>query len=338
MIPQRISLRGFLSYRDEQEVRFDGSSLWILSGLNGSGKSTVFDALTYALFGQHRGGHQRAHELINADSDGAAIEFDFTQDDQTYRVRRTLKRNIKGGATGTQQILALLPGDPTDDSSRWMPIEGTGRRTEFEEWIRDHIGLNYETFTSSILLLQGKAEKLLDSTAKGRFEVLAGIVDLERYQRLHEKADSQRKATKTKVETFKRQVDALPEVTELELVAVQNRIAEAETVRQKGQAELDRWQNLEFQAKRWADLQVKRTNLHQRWQQAQTLLTQAETIEKDLARLRELETVLPHVETAVKQRHQAQEASDRIVQLAGARARISTAKLRNAVRARRRRV
>jgi len=65
MIPQRVYLRGFLSYRDEQEVRFDGSSLWMLSGLNGSGKSSVFDAVTYALFGHHRGGRVEAHELIN---------------------------------------------------------------------------------------------------------------------------------------------------------------------------------------------------------------------------------------------------------------------------------
>ena len=57
MIPQRVLLKGFLCYTDEQEVRFDGSAtLWMLSGLNGSGKSSIFDAVTYALFGHHRGG------------------------------------------------------------------------------------------------------------------------------------------------------------------------------------------------------------------------------------------------------------------------------------------
>ena len=56
MIPLRIMLKGFLCYRDEQEVLLDGSSLWMLAGLNGSGKSAVFDAMTFALFGCHRGG------------------------------------------------------------------------------------------------------------------------------------------------------------------------------------------------------------------------------------------------------------------------------------------
>ena len=58
MIPQRVKLSGFLSYKDEQEIRFDESPLWMLSGVNGSGKSSIFDAVTFALFGHHRGGAQ----------------------------------------------------------------------------------------------------------------------------------------------------------------------------------------------------------------------------------------------------------------------------------------
>ena len=65
MIPHRIKMSGFLSYKDEQEVRFDDAPLWMLAGNNGSGKSSVFDAVTYALFGHHRGGSQNAAELIN---------------------------------------------------------------------------------------------------------------------------------------------------------------------------------------------------------------------------------------------------------------------------------
>ena len=46
MIPRRIALKGFLCYRDEQVIDFDGADLWVLSGRNGSGKSAVFDAMT----------------------------------------------------------------------------------------------------------------------------------------------------------------------------------------------------------------------------------------------------------------------------------------------------
>ena len=92
MIPQRVKLSGFLSYKDEQEVRFDGSQLWMLSGTNGSGKSSIFDAVTYALFGHHRGGRLEAAELINKESNTLAVEFDFSLDRQLYRIKRTVRR------------------------------------------------------------------------------------------------------------------------------------------------------------------------------------------------------------------------------------------------------
>src|SRR5262249_4134505 len=162
---------GFLCYTDEQEVGFDGASLWMLSGLNGSGKSTVFDAVTYALFGHHRGGKTEAHELINKDRDKLVVEFDFTLDQQLYRAKRTLRRNTRGGASGTQQILRYE--EDSGGPGKWEAVEGTGLKKDFDVWVAENIGLTYETFTSSVLLLQGKAEKLLSSGPADRRAVLA---------------------------------------------------------------------------------------------------------------------------------------------------------------------
>ena len=82
MIPQRIKLSGFLSYRDEQEIPFAGSAVWMLAGVNGSGKSSVFDAVTYAFFGHHRGGSQNAIELINKSEvkEGAKAQLKMEND------------------------------------------------------------------------------------------------------------------------------------------------------------------------------------------------------------------------------------------------------------------
>ena len=91
MIPQRIKLKGFLCYKEEQTIDFDGNAtLWMLSGLNGSGKSSIFDAVTYALFDHHRGGGRFAVELINKDSDTLLVEFDFLLDGKLHRAKRTL--------------------------------------------------------------------------------------------------------------------------------------------------------------------------------------------------------------------------------------------------------
>src|SRR5438270_1547205 len=135
MIRRRICLRGFLCYREEQEVDFSGSTLWMLAGLNGSGKSAVFDAVTYALFGHHRGGSQHASELINKDSDGFQVEFDFLLDAELYRAKRTLRKTNRGTPSATQQISVHRPVDGRP--GRWEPVEDTNRKTEYDRWIRD---------------------------------------------------------------------------------------------------------------------------------------------------------------------------------------------------------
>ena len=308
MIPLRIMLKGFLCYRDEQEVLLDGSSLWMMAGLNGSGKSAVFDAMTFALFGTHRGGSLQMVELINHDSDRMHVELDFALDGQIYQVKRTVVRRAQGGANVTQQVYRLQPPATPGGEGVKEAIPDTGRRTEFNAWVREHIGLTYETFTSSVLLLQGRAEKLLDSTASGRFEVLAGIVDLDRYRKLHDRTDTRRKEFKASVEVLEHQLKGLPEVTPIELAEVDGRIVTAEEERQQAQAELERLQELERLARQWAELQVKRATLEQRWQQAQGVVAESASIQKDLKRLNELKDVLPQLQIAASNRKKVRDS------------------------------
>jgi DNA repair exonuclease SbcCD ATPase subunit len=301
VIPLRIMLKGFLCYRDEQEVLLDGSSLWMMAGLNGSGKSAIFDGMTFALFGHHRGGGQQIVELINHDSDRLNVEYDFALDGQTFRIRRTATRQARGdSARVTQQVLRRATANGTGE--RWEPVENTSSKTAFNEWVHDHIGLNYETFTSSVLLLQGRAEKLLEAGGKDRFEVLAGVVDLERYRRLFEKADTRRKELKSKVEVLRNQLDAHPAVSDEELAAVDERIRAAESRIAQGEAEVKRLLDVEGQARRWAELLAKKEAVEQRWRLAEVTLADAVAIQRDLDRLRELDDVLPLLTSACERK------------------------------------
>ena len=209
MIPQRIKLSGFLSYKDEQEICFDESPLWMLSGTNGSGKSSIFDAVTFALFGPHRGGSQSAVELINKESNTLAVEFDFTIEKQLYRVKRTVRRQKNDKLASTQQVMKFLPererlarffgrhARPRRRSHREDSL-GTRSRHDLQGQVRrmgegqDRSRLRDVHLVGAAL--QGKSEKLLDSTPAGRARVLARIVDLERYQKLHAKADDKRRS------------------------------------------------------------------------------------------------------------------------------------------------
>jgi DNA repair exonuclease SbcCD ATPase subunit len=305
MIPQRIKLKGFLCYKEEQAIDFDGTAtLWMLSGLNGSGKSSIFDALTYALFDHHRGGGRFAVELINKDSEAMLVEFDFLLDGKLHRAKRTLKRDNKGGARGTQQILRF-------DDGKFEPLPDTGQKGMFDAWVKENVGLNYETFTSSVLLLQGKAEKLLDSKPEGRREVLAGIVDLDRFRKLFDRADEERKTHEATLKSLASKLAALPVVLPLEIQEAKGRIDEADSVRQAGRAEVERLQALEYDARAWQDLQQRMAAARGRYQQARDLLTQSAAIEQAADRLRELREVMPKLNEIVVRRgesHQAKEA------------------------------
>ncbi len=308
MIPQRVLLKGFLCYTDEQEVRFDGAAtLWMLSGLNGSGKSSIFDAVTYALFGHHRGGGSQAVELINKDSDLLLVEFDFLLDGQLYRAKRTAKRDNKGGARGTQQIYRR----ESDGDGKWIPVENTGAANGFKDWIGDNIGLNYDTFTSSVLLLQGHAEKLLGSKPEERRKVLASIVDLERYEKLHKNADEERKSLEGTLKNLSGRLAALPNVTPMDVAEADGRIHETELAREQARGDVEKLLGLEAKAREWVALQSRLADARRRWEQAERLLHEGAAIEKDVERLRELRDVLPRLQVIAEQRNEVHKAEEK---------------------------
>jgi exonuclease SbcC len=313
MIPQRIKMAGFLSYRDEQEIRFDGSPLWMLSGTNGSGKSSVFDAVTFALFGYHRGGSQNLSELINKDSRELSVEFDFTCDQQRYRIQRTLKRQKNDKIQSTQQIFRYDSTQSATDP--WQAIPDTHSKKEFDRWIKDHIGLDYETFTSSVLLLQGKSEKLLDSTPAGRASVLSRIVDLERYQKLHAKADERRKELKGQLDVISNQLEAIPEVSDEEFAQVQARIATTQAAYDQAVQKVDNLLALQQRAQRWTETSKRLADKRQQLAEAEKLLGTAVKIEKDYQRFSELKSVLPLVGTIVTERGHIRDSERRSEEL-----------------------
>ena len=102
MIPIKLSISGFLSYRDPVEIEFTGFSLACIAGANGAGKSSILDAITWVLFGQAR---KRDESLINAQSDVAEVMLCFAYEGNLYRVMRANPR----GKTGVLEFHIAQP-------------------------------------------------------------------------------------------------------------------------------------------------------------------------------------------------------------------------------------
>lgn len=194
MIPLQLYLSGFLSYRDPIEVDFTSFELACISGLNGAGKSSLLDAITWSLFGQAR---KRDESLINLQSDAAEVIFTFAYEENIYRVQRSLPRG-KGTSLEFQVLDAKSKAKSRSQSSFlsqgvWRPLtERTMRETQ--ERIEQVLLLDYDTFVNAAFFLQGKADQFTQQTASKRKEVLGSILGLESWETYRLRTAERRRA------------------------------------------------------------------------------------------------------------------------------------------------
>ena len=180
MIPQKLSLRNFMCYRDDgQALDFAGIRLACISGDNGNGKSALLDAITWALWGKARA--KTDDELINLLATEMEVEFQFLLGQNSYRVIRKRSKLQKG-----QTLLELQ----VHDSTGWRSITGNTIR-DTERKIVDLLRMEYDTFINSTFLLQGRADEFTMKPPTQRKQILADILGLSVYDELEAKAKEQ---------------------------------------------------------------------------------------------------------------------------------------------------
>src|SRR4051794_26344279 len=119
-------MTGWMRYKDEQVADFSQGSLISICGDNGAGKSSIFDAITFALYGRHRLGAVGTEDLITQDADRLEVEYIFELNGTRFRVHRGRSRGSKtegktavaGAATSALHTLDRSTGD-------WLPVSGT---------------------------------------------------------------------------------------------------------------------------------------------------------------------------------------------------------------------
>lgn len=300
MVPVRINLEGFMSYRHRQTLDFEGQALWVLAGPNGAGKSAVFDAMTFALYGRYRGGEQQhATRLINHSADLLRIEFEFRVGSRTYQVLRTCPK--KGASIW--EAFEWVDG-------AWSRIEGADRVSECEAWTTRTLGLGYEAFVSSVMLVQGQSERLLKANPSERYDVLAELIDLRPYQVLEDRAQRLQKRHETHLDLLEGSLRAVPETSEEELAAAQSRTVASQEAYDRADQEVERWVKIWEGAKRYAKLQKDREVHAAQLDRDRELLARASEVQAGLDRHQELSGVLePLRKLAGLRQKQDQEAA-----------------------------
>ncbi len=201
MIPIRLSISGFLSYREPVELDFTSFDLACIAGPNGAGKSSLLDAITWALFGQAR---KRDDSIINARSAAAEVGLIFAYEGNLYQVQRTKPREktmllefqiLQGGEGGEGSGLSI---EERLLSGKWKPLsERTLRETEAR--IQETLRMDYETFTNASFFLQGKADQFTQQRPGDRKRILTSILGLEVWERYKERAAERRKGVEAEI-------------------------------------------------------------------------------------------------------------------------------------------
>jgi DNA repair exonuclease SbcCD ATPase subunit len=299
MIPLRISLEGFLTYRERQSFDFSDAPLWMLHGANGVGKSAVFDAITFVLFDKHRGSEHgidrressKTIYLINHNSDRLKVEFEFMIGTIVYRVERMIPR--KGRATRLASCL---------NDGHWYPEPDTDGEPGFRNWVEQTIALNYEAFTSAVLLRQGQSEKLLDAKTDQRFEILTQLIDLNPYKQLFKQADAKRDTHEQDLKIITHQLAKIPSVSNDEIAVADANLTHIQSKLDDIITRIGQANRLLVEAQNWEkwidDLRRKEQDLSE----LEQVLKNREIIELNHNRFRELEVVLPILTTIVRNR------------------------------------
>jgi exonuclease SbcC len=164
-----------MTYR-EASLSFEGIHLAALTGENGAGKSSLLDAMTWAVWGQARA--KRDDELIRLGQSEMEVEFTFILNDNTYRLVRKRDASKRGRSDLSLQVA---------DSGGWRTLtESSVRATEKK--IGQLMRLNYNTFINSAFLLQGRADEFTTQTPAERKRILSDILGLEIYDKYADQA------------------------------------------------------------------------------------------------------------------------------------------------------
>jgi DNA repair protein SbcC/Rad50 len=177
MRPLRLELQGFTSYRDHTEIDFGDAEYFVLAGPTGSGKSTIIDAICFALYGSvPRYGHRGiVAPVITQGQLEAKVRLDFSVDGARYTAVRVVRRS-RSGAT-TKEARLERGGDV---------IAGTA--DELTEAVTEIVGLSFEHFTKCVVLPQGEFARFLHDKPADRQDMLVRLLNLGVYEVMRQMA------------------------------------------------------------------------------------------------------------------------------------------------------
>lgn len=218
MQPIRLELENFGPY-EATEIDFSmyyAHTLFLISGKTGSGKTTIFDGMMYALYGKTSGGLREGKEMRSnfADSGNKTkVTFEFKQGNQTYVIEREpeqLVKKVSGEGFREQKNSARL----TVFDSEKNEINQIIKISEVDKYIANLVGLNREQFSQIVMLPQGEFRRFLNADSNSKEVVLRKLFNTYFYRDIAQLLKTKKKEEEAKFKGLDHSLSA--EINQLE--------------------------------------------------------------------------------------------------------------------------
>ena len=187
MKPLKLVMQAFGPYPGNETVDFNELSkagIFLIKGPTGSGKTTIFDAMSMALYGKSTGEEEKVRNGRNdlytwrcnqADwSTETIVEFTFSVNDRIYRFKRRLVPKRKN-------LEPVYSACVLDGEGNFQPLSETMKESFLNDKAEELIGLNSSQFRQVVLLPQGKFERFLTADSAEKEQILGRLFDVEQW-------------------------------------------------------------------------------------------------------------------------------------------------------------
>lgn len=231
MRPVELMIQAFGPYAERETIDFTqlvGRSMFVVSGRTGAGKTTIFDAMTFALYGRASGALRNASDFRSQYAQPelkTEVDFSFTIRGERYRIVRQPQQPHPKNKTPIPHEAILYEWE-----DGWKPL--ATKVNEVQERIESILQLSYEQFSQILLLPQNQFRQLLDSNSNEKQQILQSIFKTEAYRTFQEKWGERYSA-------YRKQVEWAVERTRLKLLELEDKAIEE--VSTQSIEEIQRW-------------------------------------------------------------------------------------------------
>ncbi|WP_001247676.1 AAA family ATPase [Bacillus cereus] len=199
MRPLQLIMTAFGPYKQQEVIDFNDLGdhrIFAISGNTGAGKTTIFDAICYVLYGEASGEERSDMSMLRSqfadDNVYTSVELTFQLKGKQYEIKRQLGHKKQGNKTVTGHAVELYEviGDEK------IPCVDRFHVTDVNKKVEDLIGLSKHQFSQIVMLPQGEFRKLLTSETENKEEILRRIFKTDRYKLMRELLDQKRKQWK----------------------------------------------------------------------------------------------------------------------------------------------